>query len=345
MANSSGVPLEEGPIVISRPDRIGDVVISTSCLEPIREKFPGRKIYFLVAERLRPLLEHHPLLAGFISLSSDLSNELEKTGAAAIIHLHPHPDCYRAAHIARIPVRIGYSQRRLNRYLTHAITDRRTEGSQHEAEYCFDLLSFIGVEKPARLRPSIRLADADKESLQQKLPWDLGATHFVILNASAYSAKKEWPNERFAAVADKVKDEFRFPVVFVGTNSHLAGNHFDLSGRTTLGELCWLLTYASALVTNDTGTSHLAAAVDCPSVVIFGRTDPEYGPRRWRPLSDRTTIVTSPASRRRFETTRSYWRRSFSAIAVETVMQSLREILKSDSACGDNPQRTFHLAK
>jgi heptosyltransferase-2 len=332
------VALPEGEsIVISRPDRIGDVIISTTCLAPIRERFPEKKIYFLAAEPLRPLLENHPLLAGFISLSSALANELKRTAASAIVHLHPNADCYRASHAAGIPVRIGYGQRRLNRYLTQAIADRRVEGLEHEGEYCFDLLSFIGVQKPPRLRPSIHLAEADRESLQRKLPWDLVATRFVVLNASAYSAKKEWPSQRFATVADKVKDEFGFPVVFVGTNSHLADDHFDLSNRTTLGELGWLLKYASALVTNDTGTSHLAAAVDCPSVVIFGRTDSEYGPVRWRPLSEHTRIVTSPSSRRRLETTRAYWRRSFAAIATETVMQALREILDG------HPQRDVRL--
>jgi ADP-heptose:LPS heptosyltransferase len=319
-----------GPIVISRPDRIGDVIISTACLAPVREKFPDAKIYFLASEQLRPLIENHPLITGFVSLSSNLTSELRRIRASAIVHLHPDAECYRAASNAGIPIRIGYSKGGQNHHLSHAITDRRAEGLQHEAEYCFDLLQEIGIKKPACLRPSIHLADADKQSLQQKLPWELSATRFVVLNASAYSAKKEWPNERFAAVANKMKDEFGFSAVFVGTKSHLAHDHFDLSGQTTLAELCWLLKYASALVTNDTGTSHLAAAVDCPGVVIFGRTHPQYGPTRWRPLSDRATIVTSPASRKRFEATRSYWRRSFAAIAVETVIESLREILRRD---------------
>ena len=284
MANSSAVLLEEGPIVISRPDRIGDVVISTSCLGPIQEKFPERRIYFLAAELMRPLLENHPLLAGFISLSSDLTRELKKTEAAAIVHLHPHVECYRAAYEAGIPIRIGYGPS--CRELTHAITDRRAEGLQHEAEYCFDLLQVLGIEKPARLRPTIHLADADKDSLQRKLPWNLETTRFALLNTSAHSAKREWPNQHLLDLADEVERQFTLPVVFVGANvrEDFDGAHVNFSGRTTLGEISWLVRYAKVLVTTDTGTCHLAAALNCPSVVIFGRTDPEYGPVRWRPF-------------------------------------------------------------
>lgn len=319
---------KSGAIVISRPDRIGDVVISTSCLPRIREKFLEAPIYFLADEPIRPLLEHHPLLTGFISLSGELTTALKQTGASTIVHLHPNENCYRAAVQANIPVRIGYGHNR--RYLTRAIIDRRAEGLQHEGEYCFDLLKYLGIEKPKRLKPTIHLAEADRSSLQTKLPWDLAITRFGVINASAYSVKKEWPIDRFMSLAEKIRSEFSLAVAFVGLNdSHnYPSSYLNLVGKTNLGELSWLLKYAQVLVSNDTGVSHIAAAVDCPSVVIFGRTDPQYGPGRWRPLSDRAITVTSPASRRRFEGTRAFWRRSFAAIDVEMVMDASREMLR-----------------
>jgi heptosyltransferase II len=324
-------------IVISRPDRIGDVIISTSCLAPLREKFPAAPICFIAAESLRPLLENHPLLAGFVSLSSDdLTTELKRTDAKSIVHLHPNEHCYRAAYEAEIPIRIGY--RPSCRELTHAIADRRGEGLQHEGEYCFDLLKYLGVEKPKKLRPTIHLADLDRSSLEEKLPWSLETTRFAVINGSAYSAKKEWPMERFMNLAERIRTEFELSVVFVGLNdSHTyPAQHLNLTRQTNLGELAWLLKYAQILVSNDTGVSHIAAAVDCPSVVIFGRTDPQYGPARWRPLSDRAVAVTSATRRKRFEPTRAFWRRSFAAIEVEPVIVALRELLNQSRATANS---------
>jgi heptosyltransferase II len=315
-----------GPIVVSRPDRIGDVVISTSSLQPLREKFPTTEIYFLAAEPMRPLLENHPLLTGFIPLSGNLTGQLKAISPSIIVHLHPDPDCYLAGEESGIPFRIGYGES--GRYLTHAIPDRRAEGLKHEGEYCFDLLELLRVDKPEKLTPSIHLRETDKQSLQSKLPWNLETTRFAIVAATAYSSKKEWPTDRFIAVSDKLQSEFNLQIAFVGADpDRIIEGRLDLSGQTNLGELGWLLSYAKALVANDSGTAHLAAAVDCPSVIIFGRTDPRYGPVRWRPLLNCATIITSFTRRKLFEPTRACWRRSFAAIEVETVTDALGKIL------------------
>jgi ADP-heptose:LPS heptosyltransferase len=54
----------------------------------------------------------------------------------------------------------------------------------------------------------------------------------------------------------------------------------DLAGRTTLGEFGAVIAGLDLLLTNDTGASHVAAAMQTPSVVLFGPADP----RRWAPL-------------------------------------------------------------
>jgi ADP-heptose:LPS heptosyltransferase len=138
-------------LIISRPDRVGDVIISTSCLVPIKEKYPDTKIYFVADERMRPLLENHPLLAGFVPLFGELKSEFERVDASDMVHLHPNEDCYLAAQRADVPLRIGYGVPSRDGKLTHAIQDRRAEGQRHEGEYNFDLLGPLGITPPAQL--------------------------------------------------------------------------------------------------------------------------------------------------------------------------------------------------
>jgi ADP-heptose:LPS heptosyltransferase len=59
----------------------------------------------------------------------------------------------------------------------------------------------------------------------------------------------------------------------------------DLAGHTGLDELGWVVRGARLVVANDTGISHVAAALDVPSVVVFPGVGPDHV-RRWAPLDD-----------------------------------------------------------
>lgn len=328
-------------LILSRPDRVGDVVISTSCLAPIRGKFPQTKIYFVAAERMRPLLEGHPLLAGFIPLSADLMAEFQRLNASAIVHLHPEENCYFAAAQSGVPVRVGYSDRFLNRHLTHKVEERRKAGLMHEAEYNFDLLRVLDITPPMTLSGNVYLNEASRISLQNKIAAMQKGASLAVLHPAAHSKIARWPGERFLQLADRLEKKFGLLPVFVGADaSDLPpggmAHHLNLMGKTDLGELAWLLKQARVLVTNDSGPAHLAAAVGCPVVAIFGRTAPLYGPVRWRPLSERAAVVSKPLAKKLFEKRDAHWRRCFAAIELDEVEAAVRRILNFDESQAHN---------
>jgi ADP-heptose:LPS heptosyltransferase len=329
MTSTAKLALPDAPrLLIARPDRVGDVIISTSCLAPLRQAFPRAKLFFLAAERMRPFLDGHPDLAGFISGPT----EIARLTLDAIVHLHPDKECYRAAHNAEVPVRIGYRHKSLSKHLTQALEDRRTEGLKHEAEYNFDLLQLLGVVQPAHLEANVHLPESALGSLRTKLPWPLESMRFAVLNPSAHSPVARWPIDYFLLLADKLQSEHGLLPVFIGADSDdevpaLPSRFLNLAGKTDLGELGWLLKHARVLVSRDTGPSHLAAAVGCPVVVIFGRTAPIYGPTRWRPLTEKAVMVTRSVLRKRWESREKHWRRSFAAIHVDEVESAVRQAL------------------
>lgn len=201
---------------------------------------------------------------------------------------------------------------------------------KHEAAYNFDLLQLIGVSPPARLEPNVHLPESALDSLRAKLPWPLESTPFAVLNPSAHSPVARWPIEYFLLLAEKLQNEHGLAPAFISADvddSVRDTRFLNLAGKTDLAELGWLLKYARVLVTRDTGPSHLAAAVGCPVVVIFGRTAPIYGPTRWRPMTDKAVIVTKSVPRKRWESQAKYWRRSFAAIHVDEVEAAVQQAL------------------
>jgi ADP-heptose:LPS heptosyltransferase len=120
----------------------------------------------------------------------------------------------------------------------------------------------------------------------------LARGRFVVIHPGSRAADRRWPPEHFAEVA-RFLARNRYRVVVTGTAGELAlttsvagpaeAGIVDLAGKTSLGGLAALLKRSRLVICNDTGVSHLAAAVRVPSVVVFTGSDP----RRWAPL-DRT---------------------------------------------------------
>jgi ADP-heptose:LPS heptosyltransferase len=112
---------------------------------------------------------------------------------------------------------------------------------------------------------------------------------YVCIHPGAHDLSRCWPADRFTCVADALSGP-GMPVVLTGNTAESALTRriseqmkkrpVDLAGRIGLGALGVLLSNARLLICNDTGISHVAAALRVPSVVIFTNSDPD----RWAPL-------------------------------------------------------------
>lgn len=361
---SSGLRFPLATILLCRPDRVGDVLIATSCLEPIRRQRPDDKLVFVAREAMRPLLDGHPLLAGFVALPPvnpgppdaknlcprDLPRDLAAWNADAIVHFHPDAVAQGAAQAARVPRRIGYRSSWWTDWtLTDCLPDRRRHGTRHEAEYNFEVLAPLGIAAPPvdTLRPSVHLPESWLQSLRIRLAaagfdhFDESDEPYGVLNPTAYSLDHRWPPAHWAWLATEMLRSGRFMRVFLVGESvndpslreirRLLGTGvpglLDLSGETNLADLGWLLRHARLLVSRNTGTTHLAAAVGCPTVELFGRLEGSYGPTRWRALHPANETVRTPAASRRWlEGKRAFWRRGHTAIPRETVLAAVLKL-------------------
>lgn len=194
--------------------------------------------------------------------------------------------------LARIPRRTGY----LGEQRWGLLNDIRPQRSEQTVAR-FAALGIEPNEAPAAL-PLPRLVP-DRQNAQTTIT-RLGipppnAPIVALCPGAEYGAAKRWPGEHFAQVACAASaagwEVWLFGAAsdapLTGEIQRRSNNARDLAGRTTLPEAVDLLAFADAVVSNDSGLMHIAAALDRPLIALFGSSDP----RRTPPLSKRATIL------------------------------------------------------
>jgi lipopolysaccharide heptosyltransferase II len=122
-----------------------------------------------------------------------------------------------------------------------------------------------------------------------------------VISPSARWETKRWPVEHFSSLTGRLSDRF----IITGTEKDRAiaqhikesspDNVTDLCGRTDLKGLAALIAGAKAVVSNDSGPMHIAAALRVPLVALFGPTDPDKtGPYGWS-YNKELTVIRAPA--------------------------------------------------
>ncbi|MGV3600846.1 MAG: glycosyltransferase family 9 protein [Dyadobacter fermentans] len=133
------------------------------------------------------------------------------------------------------------------------------------------------------------IAEDETISLFNKVP-ALARAHYVCVHPGSRGAWRQWPPSHFACLADQCAG-MGYHVVVTGTaaeapiTAEVIGfmdyPAIDLTGQTGLGEIAQLIQGADLLISNCTGVSHIAAAVETPSIVISMDGEPE----RWGPIN------------------------------------------------------------
>jgi len=220
-------------------------------------------------------------------------------------------------------------------------------GSCHQAHEYLHLVAALGASAapvPPKLEVTMNEVEGARAGLfemlraVQKFRPDAQPVWLGLNPSAAYGAAKCWPAERFAAVAREVSRRIKdaFCLVFGGESdrdlcervSQMGGSKVaNLAGQTSLRELMALLKMCHAVLTNDSGPMHVAAALGTPVIVAFGSTSPELtgpglpGDSRHRLLQ--ASAVCSPCFRR----TCPIDFRCMTGITVESAVAAVLDVL------------------
>ncbi len=299
--------------LITRTDRIGDLVLSTPVFAAVRRQWPDAWIAALTFTENRQILEGNPHLDEVILYDktgaerSWLGNGIFARMLAAkkfdaVIHLHATNRMHLVTWLAGIPVRVGWD-RRLPWALTHVLPYVKKEGKKHEAAYNFDLLQFFDIAMPAKLETFFPVTERWTLSLEELLQ-QMGVPNdkpWIVLSPGASDPAKVWAAEGFAGVAEALAR--RYDAVFLAIGARQDRSFvqalcrraqvpiFDLSGRLSLGMLGALFQRSVLLISNDSGPVHVAQAVGTPVLSVFVRTQPGLNPERWKPIGANGAFV------------------------------------------------------
>ncbi len=299
-------------ILVTRTDRIGDVVLSTPVIEALRLQFPKAVISMMVSPLTQNLIQGNPFLDEVIVYDKQegqkswkgtwsFARDLRRKRFDIAIHLHPNNRSHWVSYLAKIPIRLGYKYKNY-RLLTHVVPHLKQEGKKHEAEYNFDLLRVLDIQCPSKLNTRVVVQDrAQVEWNRIKSQLGLEEKKYIAINPGASCPSKMWAPSHFAALADYVIKNKNIPIAFIGSHQEhvlvkqikewVQSDIVDLTEKLKLSESVCAIKDAKMLISNDSGPVHIACALDTPVISIFGRNQAGLSPLRWGPLGEKSKVL------------------------------------------------------
>ena len=308
-----GRKIQSKRILIIRVDHIGDVVSATAILGPLRKAYPEAVIDFLVPSWASDVLQNNPYLSHILQFDPpwfdrgrsmfgagirgirEMIRIIRKGEYDLVIDLRGDVRHIAAMFIAGIKNRISYGITGGGFLLTHQVPYRK---DMHEIDRNLDLLRPLGIEEVTS-RAEFYCSENDKEKTE-RLKKEAGiCDKYAVMHMVPGHFSKTWNVEKFREVAQYISKEKGLQVVMVGSSKDKPSigdmakgqkdlQIIDLSGRTSIGVLGGILREAALFVGVDSGPSHIAAAVNIRSVLLFsGANDPG----EWAPRNERMKIV------------------------------------------------------
>jgi heptosyltransferase-2 len=295
-------------ILIVGPSWVGDTVLAQPLFMRLLQRQPQLRLDVLAPPWTAPLVRRmpevgdvidHPFRHGELKVFARrrLGIELKARRYAQAIVL---PNSLKSAlppYFASIPVRTGYR----GEMRVGILNDLRVLDPQRlplMVERFAALAEKKGAPLPRPLpRPKLRVDHGNQRLLLDRLGLSERAPILVLCPGAEYGPAKRWPAHHFAALA-RAAVQAGASVWLIGSPNDMefaqaisesAGPSqvHNLCGRTALDDAVDLIAMARAVVSNDSGLMHVAAALDRPLFAIYGSSSPGFTP----PLSPTAAIL------------------------------------------------------
>ena len=316
-ASSAFVPPQKA--LILHPCCLSQVMLATPLLAALQTTYPQTRFDWAVSDWARAAIISNPRITELIRTAPGDIHDLSWRELGAFIQQlrdQNYDTCFipsrstLLAYVAwrsKIPQRIGLNVN--GRGFAHSIAVKKPTNATHTTALYLALASAANVPEDTIQNVSMEFIPPDRDRtavtrrLIEEVDW-LGDVPLVLMhpgggvNPIQSNELKRWPIERFTLLANHCIEKHLAKVVLVGTETErpltkaidgmLAGKITNLAGRLNLGELGAMCEVADLYIGNDAGPTHIAAATGCPTLAIYGPSDPVLS----RPYTQKGKLIT-----------------------------------------------------
>ena len=295
-------------ILVVRNDGIGDLLNSTPAIALLGQTYPDAEITVLA----RPL--NAPVLVGNPSVHRVLIFDRDGEHRRLPERLKFYSDLRRERYDLAVAMRtaswshfvtvLSGARHRLGRYhkpfkqtLTIAWRGTYRKGHVHEVDRNLDLVRLV-CEGDGTRRLTLNLLETEiADAKRLLLDWDVTSDDFLVgIHPGGSTFDKRWPEANYAQIADRLVREREAKILILrgpeeaelerNIQQAMQSDSIAYAPRS-IRELAGLLKQCHLVVCNDSGPMHIAAALDVPTVALFGPTDHVV----WEPLSESSVVV------------------------------------------------------
>lgn len=288
-------------VLVVRLRSIGDTVLSTPCLIALKRFLPAARIDVLLEDWVAPLLDDFDAVDDVLTFQKDdlksrlqTARRIRRNRYDAAFNLHGGTTATFFVRASGARHRVGFENYQYKFLYNHRLasaSDFWRKKFTHSAEQQLALLGLVGV--PVEDKPKSRLVVSEKNAEEMNLllhAHGIDDQEIALIHPAAAFEAKQWSAEKFAKVIDYLAARKIFSVaVAAPAEKHIIE---ELSKETstvfhgfwdlTLPQITALAARAKIFVGNDSGIAHIAAAVNTPTVVIFGSSNINH----WRPWTN-----------------------------------------------------------
>lgn len=336
-------------ILVWLPAPMGDAIMATPALRCLRKIYSGDKIFFLAGRTNVEILAGCAFCDEWVILKENnpfkLAKELKKYNFSDVILFKNSFASALAVFLAGIKNRTGYARDGRGIFLTKKLWPEKISAFKYKPVSVIDYYLKI----PAALGADISNRQTElsvDENARKLVAEKFGITPesknpvIILVPGGAFGPSKMWPEENFSKTADFLAEKFSAKV-FVSVSP--AKKETDIAEKicslakcpiinlgnspVSLEQLKALFSFASLVITNDTGPRHIAIALNRKVITMFGPNNPQWTANDYK---DEVKIIGQaacvPCDRPICRQDRHYCMQSISA---EMICDAAEKILKN----------------